>query len=204
MRFLNQIRFTYFRKRPLSSLTFMTTMPSHSVAPIECILNIAPEWLFKNTSLTVPHSFLHSINNSIVLRITFNCAYRISHNLDPVYFSILISRHLLILILHSSPEVTKRWLLGQIPPAVLTSLAADLLYSLICLQILLLSTQNSVQFFKCAHSLVSLKSFMCCSLHLEYSFLPFVTWLIPTIPFDSVIRQILPLIWNFCWSSKTE
>lgn len=129
-------------------------------------------------------------------------AYNISHNPDPVYFFTLISGHLFIHTLYSNPEVTNWWLFGQILPTVLISLTAELPHSFFCLQILFLAIENFIQFFKCACSPLSLKCSMWYSLCLEYSFLLFVTWLIPTLPFDSVIRQILPLIWSLFWPSK--
>lgn len=68
-----------------------------------------------------------------------------------------------------------------------------------CSQIPPLVIQNFVQFFKCACSFLSLKTFTGCSLCLEYSFdkyfdkYSFDIWLTPTLPRFSVLRRIPPL-----------
>lgn len=126
---------------------------------------------------------LNSTNNSIVLGIV---ACKISHHLWTLFTSSSSSLTTCSFAQYSlAQELQTDGFLtiysfvfytliqkSQILPAVLTTLTADLIHSFICLQVLLLATQSFVQFFKCACSLLSLKSFMCCSFCLEYSLFP--------------------------------
>lgn len=120
---------------------------------------------------------LNSTNNSTVLRIV---ACKVTHHLWTLFTSSSSSfatcsfaQYTLAQELQTDGFLTISSFVfctlvqkSQILPAVLT-ITADLIHSFICSQVLLLAIWSFVQFFKCACSLLSLKSFC-----LEYSFFP--------------------------------
>lgn len=81
MSFLNQVRFTYFSKRPLSSLN-----PSLQGLP-QCLSCLVPSWqyatrvVFINTNPTMSPSFRNPGNNSIVPLFSHSA---VAHKMAPI------------------------------------------------------------------------------------------------------------------------
>lgn len=188
MSFLSPLCFLCFSKRSLSALTPPRGPPR---APL---LSSASEQrhrsVFRNTNPAV--ALLQKSQQQSP------CSHKrstVAHKRPPIRAPLASSVSLLATFSlpgDTPPRSHRRTAHGS-RPAWLIARSVDLPPPSACSQIplwpygILFSSANVPVLF------LSLKPSMHCSLCLEYSFSPFVTCLTPTLPFDSVPRQVCPL-----------